>query len=591
MNIIRQLAKIYCFTAVLLFSSTGSFSQSAGSFVPCQEMPAIIQEYNADYQVLNRFYSPAVQGFSAGGGGRQTAGSSPEKRERLNKLSREYLSRLDQLDFEGLSQECKADYILFKRDLNEKIRLADLDAQEYAAVKQWFPFADDIFALEKNRRRGAQPRSDKVAADWSAMAKTIKELQAKVHAENDMPVMSVRKANETVGLLKQSLKSIYDFYNGYDPMFTWAVPKSYTALDQALTAYQGEFTKKQVPDKNGIVSRKPVGRDEIVRLLTYEMIDYTPEELVDIANKEFAWCDKEMLKASKEMGFGNDWKAALEKVKNTYVPEGKQPEAILKLYNESVDFVKKHDLVTIPEPAEEVWGMNMMSPERQRTNAFFTGGWDITISYPTNTMDEDDRLMSMRGNNPNFSRATVHHELIPGHNLEFFSNARNRTYRNFDTPFWVEGWSLYWELLLWDMKFPQTPEEKVGMLFWRMHRCARIIFSFNFHMGKWTPQQCIDFLVERVGHERMNATSEIRGPLSGNSNPLYQVAYLTGGFEFYALKKELVDSGKMSYKEFHDAVMHLNAMPVEMIRAILTKQPLNKNYKTSWSFFDKLLPF
>jgi len=591
MKIIRQLIKSYCLTAVLLLSSTSSFSQSAGSFVPCQEMPAIMQEYNADFQVLNRFYSPAVQGFSVGGGGRQSAGSSPEKRERLNKLSREYLVRLDQLDFDGLSQECKADYILFKRDLNEKIRLADLDAQEYAAVKQWFPFADDIFALEKSRRRGAQPKADKVAADWSSMAKTVKELQAKVQAENNMPVMSIRKANETIGLLKLSLKSIYDFYNGYDPMFTWWVPKSYTALDEALTAYQTEFTKKQVPDKNGIVARKPVGRDEIVRLLNYEMVNYTPEELVDIANKEFAWCDKEMLKASKEMGFGNDWKAALEKVKNTYVPEGKQPEAILKLYNESVDFVKKHDLVTIPEPAEEVWGMNMMSPERQRTNAFFTGGWDITISYPTNTMEEDDRLMSMRGNNPNFSRATVHHELIPGHNLEFFSNARNRTYRNFDTPFWVEGWSLYWELLLWDMKFPQTPEEKVGMLFWRMHRCARIIFSFNFHMGKWTPQQCIDFLVERVGHERMNATSEIRGPLSGNSNPLYQVAYLTGGFEFYALKKELVDSGKMTYKEFHDAVMHLNTMPVEMIRAILTKQALNKNYKTSWNFFDKLLPF
>ena len=33
------------------------------------------------------------------------------------------------------------------------------------------------------------------------------------------------------------------------------------------------------------------------------------------------------------------------------------------------------------------------------------------------------------------------------------------------------------------------------MLFWRSHRCARIIFSLNFHLGKWTPQQCVDFLV------------------------------------------------------------------------------------------------
>ena len=103
-------------------------------------------------------------------------------------------------------------------------------------------------------------------------------------------------------------------------------------------------------------------------------------------------------------------------------------------------------------------------------------------------MDEDAKLMSMRGNNPHFSRATVHHELIAGHNLEYFMNQRYRTYRNFDTPFWVEGWSLYWELLLWDLKFPQTPEDRIGMLFWHMHRCARIIFSLNYHLGKWTPR-------------------------------------------------------------------------------------------------------
>jgi uncharacterized protein (DUF885 family) len=341
-------------------------------------------------------------------------------------------------------------------------------------------------------------------------------------------------------------------------------------------------------DKSGIEGIA-VGREALVRQLDLEMIPYTPEELIDIANKEFAWCDQEMLKASKEMGFGDDWKAALEKVKNSYVPAGKQPEAILKLYNESIDFLKKKDLLTIPPLAEETWGMIMMTPERQLVNPFFTGGAEISISYPTNTMTESDRLMSMRGNNPHFSRATVHHELIAGHSLQAFMNARNRTYRNFTTPFWTEGWSLYWELILWDMKFPQGPEDRIGMLFWHMHRCARIIFSLNYHMGKWSPQQCIDFLVDRVGHERANAEGEVRRSFVGRYPPLYQLAYLTGGRQFYALKKELVDGGKMSYKQFHDAILQLNAMPVEMVRAILTNQPIKEDFKTSWRFYDKQL--
>jgi uncharacterized protein (DUF885 family) len=140
-------------------------------------------------------------------------------------------------------------------------------------------------------------------------------------------------------------------------------------------------------------------------------------------------------------------------------------------------------------------------------------------------------------------------------------------------------------MLLWDLKFPQSPEDRVGMLFWRMHRCARIIFSLNYHLGKWTPQQCIDFLVDRVGHERANATGEVRRSFKGDYSPLYQVAYMIGGLQFMALKKELVDSGKMTYQQYHDAVMKENMLPVEMIRAILTNQTIGKDFKTSWRFY------
>lgn len=54
----------------------------------------------------------------------------------------------------------------------------------------------------------------------------------------------------------------------------------------------------------------------------------------------------------------------------------------------------------------------------------------------------------------------------------------------------------------------------------------------------------------------------------------------------YPLKRELVDSEKMTFKEFHDAVMRENAMPVEMVRALLTDQKLNKNFETNWRFYN-----
>jgi uncharacterized protein (DUF885 family) len=252
-----------------------------------------------------------------------------------------------------------------------------------------------------------------------------------------------------------------------------------------------------------------------------------------------------------------------------------------------VDFLKKNDLVTISPIAEETWRVNMMSPERQLVSPFFLGGETLIISYPTNTMTYDEKMMSMRGNNPHFSRATVHHELIAGHHLQGFMNNRYKTYRNFETPFWHEGNALYWEFILWDMKFPRSPEDRIGMLFWRMHRCARIIFSMNYHTGQWTPQQCIDFLVDRVGHERANAEGEVRRSFTGSYGPLYQLAYMVGGLQFYALKKELVDTKKMGYKQYHDAILQENALPIELLRAILTNQNLKRDFKTQWRFYDK----
>ena len=253
---------------------------------------------------------------------------------------------------------------------------------------------------------------------------------------------------------------------------------------------------------------------------------------------------------------------------------------------EAIDFIEARNLITIPDLAKETWRIEMMSPDRQLVNPFFTGGEVIRVSYPTNTMPHEAKMMSMRGNNIHFSRATVHHELIPGHHLQGFMNARYKAYRRlFRTPFWGEGWALYWELLLWDLGFPQTPEDRIGMLFWRMHRCARVIFSLKFHLGEWSPIQCVEYLVDQIGHERTNAKAEVRRSFGGEYDPLYQLAYLIGGLQFYALYNEFVTSGRMTAKEFHDKILQENQMPVAMVRALLLNQ-LDSKTLPAWYFYE-----
>ena len=553
------------------------------SEVPQSQMRGVIERYTADRGSLARFYS--VEASSA-------------RQARMKQFYTEWLTALAKLDFDAMGQDGRIDYLVFKNHLDHELRQLDLQIKALAEVATLVPFGQTITDLEDSRRRMEAIESSKIAVLFTRMARQIdatsKAVEAGLKPDAKPDAIKAKKTvvNRAVAAIvsfRNTLRSWYGFYNGYDPIFTWWVGEPYKSVDQSLEKYVAFLREKVLGLKPGDTTEivgDPIGHDALMSELAYEMIPYTPEELVAIANKEYAWCEAEMKRASRELGYGDDWMKALEHVKTLYVQPGKQPDLIRELALEAIKFVDDHDLVTVPQLARDTWRMEMMSPERQLVSPFFLGGETIQVSYPTNTMGHEAKMMSMRGNNIHFSRATVFHELIPGHHLQGFMAARYRPYRQlFSTPFWGEGGALYWEMLLWDMNFAKSPENRIGMLFWRMHRSARIIFSLSFHLEKMTPQECIDLLVKKVGHEVDNATAEVRRSFGGAYGPLYQCAYLLGGLQLRGLRRELVDSGKMTNRAFHDAVLKENRIPIEMVRASLTKQKLTRDFVSSWKFY------
>jgi uncharacterized protein (DUF885 family) len=589
-------------------------AQNGARVPPVSEMRSAIERYTVDRGSLTRSYPVAV---------------SRGRRERFRKFYNEWLTSLQSLNFDSMSEDGKIDYLLFKNHLEYELRQLDIQSRQISEIEPLLPFATKIIELEEARRSMATIDSAKTAATLNDLRKQVDQQRRAVERSTDIKKTVANRAALAINSLRGNLRNWYTFYNGYDPMFTWWNEEPYKALDQSMNSYATFITEKIVgirsegsgsqtsaagpgrgpagggggggggqgqqrpananarPGDSSDIIGDPIGREALLSELRSEMIPYTPEEIIAIGEKEMAWCENEMKKASRELGYGDDWHKALEHVKNLYVEPGKQPEMIRDLALEAIKFVEDNNLVTVPELAKESWRMEMMTPERQLVSPFFLGGETILVSFPTNTMAHEQKMMSMRGNNIHFARATVHHELIPGHHLQGFMAARNKPYRAiFGTPFWSEGNALYWELLLWDLGFAKTPENKIGMLFWRMHRCARIIFSLSFHLEKMTPQECIDLLVNKVGHERDNATAEVRRSFDGSYGPLYQIAYLIGGLQQYAMHKELVDSGKMTNRAYNDALLKENRIPIEMLRAAITNQKLTRDFVTNWKFYE-----
>jgi uncharacterized protein (DUF885 family) len=710
---------------------------------PDSELRLVTQRYAIDRATLSGNYDGGGRaggrggrgGPGAGGGGAEGRGGrgmdaaapspaalslSPNRIARLKRYDASWQAALAKLDANKLSASGKTDLETLKATIQSNLTELDSDATKIAQVMPLVPFAPAIIKLNETRIRLEDVKSQESAGILTDLTKDIAKIKARVDAgltgaatPDALKVskdLAIRGADAVDGL-RNSVTAWFNFYNTYDPLFTWWMGMPYKQIDAALGDYAAFLRDKvapadliataapvvplapgsvpvikynEVPDLQEIIalpqdemrnivqrflgvsggrggrgatsspgSGRPRqfyldwmaalkthdfdglsrnaqvdylfiknacerqiarldfvpeanpprktdnsgipgaarGRAGLVMDLSDEMIPYSPEQLIALANKEFAWQEEEMKKASRQMGFGDDWKRAVEKVKGMYVPPGQQPAIVRDMLFEAVDYLRAKDLVTVPQIASESLHMSMMSPEAQLSAPFFLGGSQILVSYPTNTMEYDTRMQSMRGNNIPFSHAVAFHEMIPGHNLVGYIGARYANYRariGGSTPFFGEGWPLYWELTLYDMGFHDTPEERVGALFWRMHRCARIIFSLNFHMGKWSPQEAIDFLVEKVGHERDNATAEVRRSFQGGYGPLYQAAYLLGGLQLRGLRKELVDSRQMTNKQFHDEILRQGSMPIALVRLALTRQKLTRDMPIDWKFYGEL---
>ena len=603
---------------------------------PSSELADVVERFTSDQTSLTRRYD---------------ASDSPDQRRRMRGFYTSWRTRLKDVDFDRLKQEGKVDYVLLDNYLRHQIDLLDREDKQLAETAPLLPFADRLLALQDARRNLTTIDPPAAARTLAAVTKQVDSLRAlfepagrgggagasnaaatvadgpaaqqadtsrqRAAAPKVSKIVAYRGAQE-IDQVRGIVGNWYRYYDGYDPLFSWWAKDPYKKLDDALNRYARTLRERVVgyrpadpqqvaqgganggrggggggaaPDNEGPIVGVPIGSQGLEADLRYEMIPYTPEELIAIAQREYAFSLSEVKKAAREMGFGDDWKAAMEKVKNTYVEPGKQPDLIRDLARQAEAYFDAHDWVTIPPLAKEDWRMEMMTPERQRVAPFFLGGESILVSYPTADMTDEEKLMSLRGNNPHFSHATVFHELNPGHHLQGFMLARYNSHRRlFSTPFWNEGQSLYWEMFVWDHGFHASPEDRIGALFWRMHRSARIIFSLSFHLGKMTPEQAVQFLVDTVNFERANAEGEVRRSFNGSYPPLYQIGYMIGGLQIRALHHALVDSKKMTDREFHDAILQGGAMPIAMVRARLMNTPLTRDGAPPWKFAEEIPP-
>src|SRR4051812_35166345 len=377
----------------------------------------LVREFSADWGSVAGFYDLPW---------------SEVRFNRLDTLFKGWQDRLAGVDFEALNQQGRIDYLLVRNKLEHELAAVALARKRLAEMEELLSFRAPIQKFESARWRMESVDAQAAASEISGLPDKVKKLRERLDkgkkskdkegksdkakssegdksssedsaenekpkphesAENEKPKKEepgplklspslARRSAAAVTEVRGSLKNWFTFYDGYQPDFSWWLKKPYSDAAGSLEEYskclREEIAGLKGKDEDPLIG-DPIGADALKDELVTEMLPYSAEELIEIGEHEFAWCEKEMKKAAKEMGFGDDWKAALAKVKSDFVPPGKQDDFVSEQGRLSTKFVKERDLVTVTPVCEELWRLTMVSPEGQKTLPYAAYGGPTTV--------------------------------------------------------------------------------------------------------------------------------------------------------------------------------------------------------------------
>jgi hypothetical protein len=266
-------------------------AQSSGDLdMSHSEMRPYVERYAVDRESLRR---------------RHRVPLSPQRRDRMRRFFGEWEKTLDTLAFEAMGREGRIDWLLLRNQLGHELRRLQFEEARLKEMESLLPFRSTIVDLAETRRRMEPIDARKAADTLDTLRSSVDEIDRGVRKE-EVACDSRSVANRAlsgIGELRRALKGWYRYYAGYDPLFSWWAKAPYEQADRALETYDKTVRERLVKAKEDDLIGDPIGREALVGELEFEMIPYSPEELIEVAKSELRWCDAEMQKAAKELGF------------------------------------------------------------------------------------------------------------------------------------------------------------------------------------------------------------------------------------------------------------------------------------------------
>lgn len=249
---------------------------------------------------------------------------------------------------------------------------------------------------------------------------------------------------------------------------------------------------------------------------------------------------------------------------------------------QSTEFVRTHDLMTLPDAPVDI----ILMPEFQRGVAVAycdsPGPLDKNLKtfYAVSPIPDDwsDKQVDsfLREYNSRMIHLLSIHEGTPGHYLEGWHSGKfPSTLRAvLRSGLFAEGWAVYTERMMQEQGYlDNDPLFHLVQLKFYLRTISNAILDQGVHVDNWTREQAMHLMTHDAFQQESEASGKwVRAQLTSAQLPTYFV----GAQEHFDTRKAVQEKQgeKFNLKAYHDQMLSYGAPPVRFARQLMLGQPI-----------------
>ncbi|WP_296279135.1 DUF885 domain-containing protein [Pseudoxanthomonas sp.] len=519
-------------------------------------------------------------------------------RQKGLEFSKKILAELDATDIAALSRENQVDAAILRNQLQYDIWTAETlqswawDPQVYNNVAGGaiYGLMAREFAPLPDRLKSATARMQKIPALLAQARENLDPARVpKVHAET--------VAKQNAGILSIVDTFITPHLKELREADRAQADAAIDGLKKAVAEHQAWLDKTLVPNAKGdfrigqaLYDQKlqfallsSLSRADIKQRAEGEL-KRVREEMYGIARTVLK--DKPGAPALPETPTADEQQKAIEAALELAYAERPARDKVVAdaeaALAQATEFVRKHDLVTLPDAPVEIIEM----PEFQR---------GVAVAYCDSPGPLDKNLKTFYAVSPipdewdqkqvdsflrEYNSRMIHllsiHEGTPGHYLEGWHSAKfPSTLRAvLRSGMFAEGWAVYTEKMMSDAGYlDNDPLFHLVQMKFYLRTIANAILDQGVQVDGWTREQAMDLMVRQTFQQEREAAGKwTRAQLTSAQLPTYFV----GVQEHFDMRKaaEAKQGAQFNLKAYHDQVLSYGAPPVRFVRQLMLDEPI-----------------